>query len=279
MGVNILGMMGLGDNIYQRSFIKSMKGDIYLHTPFPEIYSDLKNVKFVKPRTILRTQNKNIKSTSYNFTLPKGSYNKIVKYGKSGICNGMRVSTGEIQSEMDLPDFKSDFNFNNYIIIRPVTLRKEWLAESRSPDYKYVNMISEIAKERGYTVISIADIDCENEFHVGDLPYSDVSFNHGELSISDIFSLTKNSKLIAGGIGWIVPLGYAQKINTIAVCGGYGAYNSPEKLEPMTGDKSHVNFLKPDNMCMCSDMKHNCNKTISSAREKINRIFDKVDNL
>ena len=57
--IYIAGMMGLGDNIYQRSFIKLLDGDIYLRTPWPEIYKDLRNVFPVKSETILRTQRKN----------------------------------------------------------------------------------------------------------------------------------------------------------------------------------------------------------------------------
>ncbi len=36
----IKGMMGLGDNIYSRAFVKNYPG-AYLETPWPELYRDL----------------------------------------------------------------------------------------------------------------------------------------------------------------------------------------------------------------------------------------------
>ena len=55
----VRGMKGLGDNIYQRAFVKRLPGPVYLETPWPELYEDLPGVKFVrlkhrygrKPRT------------------------------------------------------------------------------------------------------------------------------------------------------------------------------------------------------------------------------------
>lgn len=53
----IRGMMGLGDNIYARAFIRQYPG-AYLETPWPQLYSDI-DVKCVRPTTQLRTQSKN----------------------------------------------------------------------------------------------------------------------------------------------------------------------------------------------------------------------------
>src|SRR5215467_8128712 len=57
----IQGQWGLGDNIYARPFVKKLceHREVYLDTPWPEIYEDLP-VKFIlKPRR-LRTQMKNV---------------------------------------------------------------------------------------------------------------------------------------------------------------------------------------------------------------------------
>ena len=34
----IEGMMGLGDNVYQRAFISAIKFPVYIETPWPELY-------------------------------------------------------------------------------------------------------------------------------------------------------------------------------------------------------------------------------------------------
>ena len=57
----IRGMWGLGDNIFSRPFVRAAarKYDLYLETPWPELYADL-DIKFVRGRRLLRTQQKNI---------------------------------------------------------------------------------------------------------------------------------------------------------------------------------------------------------------------------
>ena len=60
---SFISMKGLGDNIYQRAFVKEYvkkHRNISLDTPWPEIYKDIPNVNFIRPQTNLRTQSKNI---------------------------------------------------------------------------------------------------------------------------------------------------------------------------------------------------------------------------
>lgn len=45
----IRGMLGLGDNIYARAFVKKHLG-AYLETPWPQLYADI-DVKCVRPST------------------------------------------------------------------------------------------------------------------------------------------------------------------------------------------------------------------------------------
>ena len=56
----IEGMMGLGDNVYQRAFISAIKFPVYIETPWPELYEGTL-ARPVLPLTHLRTQMKNIK--------------------------------------------------------------------------------------------------------------------------------------------------------------------------------------------------------------------------
>ena len=54
----IEGMLGLGDNIYQRAFVKQLPAGTYIRTAWPELYEDLP-VLPVRSFTTLRTQRKN----------------------------------------------------------------------------------------------------------------------------------------------------------------------------------------------------------------------------
>ena len=59
--ITIRGMWGLGDNIFSRPFVRAAaaKYDVYLETPWPELYADL-DIRFVRGRRQLRTQQKNM---------------------------------------------------------------------------------------------------------------------------------------------------------------------------------------------------------------------------
>ena len=134
------GMHGLGDNIYQLSFIKSLakSGDVWLETPWPEIYSDLNNVHFVKPHTRLRTQAKNVNQVNDSiWSKPPSNHSIKISYSDNGILRGMRRCFGVDCSTFDLPKFESPIK-GDYAVVRPATVRKEWAASSRNPKPEYL---------------------------------------------------------------------------------------------------------------------------------------------
>ncbi len=63
------GMLGLGDSIYQRPFLRHFPG-AYVRTCWPELYRGL-NVKCVRSGTHLRTQGE--KRTPVALCLPSGT--------------------------------------------------------------------------------------------------------------------------------------------------------------------------------------------------------------
>lgn len=264
-------MLGLGDNIYQRAFLTKTNQPVYISTPWPELYQDLHHVHCVKPMTKLRTQYKNICATQHQFSGYHGAINKRVRYGSDGIHAGMKKVFGYNPDKMTLPDFGDpEWSKTPYVVVRPVTIREEWRAESRNPDPEYVNQAAQAAMDAGFVVISVADIDDNNEYAVGALPNCNVRFNKGELGVEELLSLTQNAAGVIGGIGWIVPASIAQGVKCLAICGGYGAYNRPQNLIPI-GGCDNVTFAVPDKMCNCSLMNHKCNKTIS----RFDEILDK----
>lgn len=265
----IRGMYGLGDGIYQRGFVKKFPG-AYIITPWPELYSDL-DVKCVKPDTRLRTQAKNVSKTKIQWHgVPRSVNVKQISYGHREFESGSIVSAMRncfrVDPDFDLPDFgespiKSD---KPVAIVRPVTIRREWLNSARAPDPKYVNEAAKILKAKGFHVVSIADLQDGQEWLVGDAPEADEYYHNGELSVTQLLAAVQNAAVVVGGVGWIVPACIASGTPLYVVLGGNGMHNAPEKITDSEHmDLSKVGWAKPVNFCMCHNNKHECEKTIN----------------
>lgn len=266
--MNIIGMKGLGDNIYQRAFIKNLRGPVWLETPWPELYSDLPDVHFVKPDTKLRTQAKNIGKRTAWERMPRGH---IVRngYGRYGIIAGMRASFRANPAAMDLPDFGPSPVPGAYVVVRPVTVRSEWRADSRNPLPEYVATAAEHMRAKGYTVVSVADLEDGKEWALDPLPVADISYHQGELQIDQLLALIAGAAAVIGGIGWILPACIAAKVPAWIVCGGQGGFNAPELITDRCMDTSNIAFAVPDNFCRCVQKSHNCNKEISNYDQRL----------
>ena len=272
------GMHGLGDNIYQRAFVREIKSRVYLCTSWPQLYKDLSNVYTVKPITRLRTQRKNIisrKETEWK-AAPHVSKRKIryghndLKYGGS-ILSAMSRCFNIKAKIFDLPKFEGPLIGEKYAVVRPVTVRAEWRNEARNPRVEYINEAALRMHELGYTIVSIADLQKNHEW-CEELPYCDIAYNHGELDVEQMLSVVQKASIVIGGVGWIIPACAASGVNLITVLGGQGAHNAPEKITgvPMNIDK--IRFIFPDNYCKCKDKLHKCNKEITNFKKK----FDKA---
>jgi hypothetical protein len=266
---------GLGDNIYSRAFVKQMcqHREVYLQTPFTEVYQDLP-VKFIKCNSVLRTQSKNIKRSKVEFVPRPSAVTITPKYNavhlaRSNMFEGMSQAFGVKPLDVDLPKFQSHIKSDKPIcVIRPATVRNEWLAVSRNAMPEYIHEAS-LAVLDDYYVVSVADIDNENEYGCEPLPKAHLYLNAGELTASELIGLIQSADLVIGGVGFIVPMCIAAKVNLICILGGNGGYNHPSKITDVRMDLSKVDFIQPDNYCMCTDMRHKCNKTISNFTEKL----------
>ena len=269
-------MMGLGDNIYSRAFVKNYPG-AYLETPWPEIYHDL-DVKCVRPATQLRTQAKNVRRNTVWHRAPVGRTLSI-KYGHMPIIDGLRASFRCEPKEFDLPDFGPTPVLGRYVVVRPVTVRAEWRADSRNPLQEYVFRAAEAARAAGYTVVSVADLEDRREWAVGELPPADIMFHSGELHVGELMSLTQNAVALIGGIGWIVPAAIATKVPALIVCGGQGGWNAPGRITDPIMELSHIEFMIPDNFCMCREKTHDCDKTIRKFDDLLARWIERLPSM
>lgn len=274
----IQGMYGFGDNIYQRAFVRKFPGS-YIITPFPGLYEDL-GLKCVKPNTKLRTQAKNVEASEYPWhSLPRSYRTLKIAYGHNDLFRGSILSTMQrifgSAPVFDLPDYgHTPVKTKKPIaLIRPVTLRKEWLNSSRAPLPEYVCRAAEILKQKGFYVVSVADIEDGEEWIVGEEPFAHKKFHHGELSFTQLLALVQKSSVVVGGVGWIVPAAISAKKNAFIIQGGNGAHNAPDKVAPGDFGK-RITWAIPDKFCMCAVKEHNCNKEISSYDEKITKWAD-----
>lgn len=259
----IHGMRGLGDNIYQRAFVKALPGPVWVDTPWPELYSDLPNVHCVQPQTTLRTQAKNIRRHHDWQQAPAGLRSVKVAYGKEGIIPGMARCFGVAPAGFDLPDFGASPVPGRYVVVRPVTVRAEWRADARNPLPEYVAQAAAEMRRRGYTVVSVADLQPGQEWALDPLPDADIRYHAGELPVEQLLALIQGAAAVIGGIGWILPACIAARVPAWIVCGGQGGYNAPELITSPSMDMSRITFAVPDNFCRCIQKQHNCDKRIS----------------
>ena len=270
----IRGLWGLGDNIYQRPFVRAAatQYEVYLETPWPELYADL-DIKFVRGGRRLRTQQKNMARQSIDrWSLPPRAREIKVGYFdlaarsiiKSLECRWAALQVRFDPALFDLPDMgpspvKSE---RPIAVIKPVTVRSEWRNEARNPRPEYVNALAAELMPT-HTVVAVADLAPSQEWAVGELPPAHRYFLSGELAVRELLALMRDADLVIGGVGWIVPAGLALKVRTFVVLGGHGGHNAPAKITDPRLDLSRIGFAIPEAFCRCTNMLHNCDKRIA----------------
>lgn len=273
------GMRGLGDNIYQRPFIRAAaaRGPVYLSTPWPEFFDDLDGVRFIKPRTELRTQAGNIERQDDGrwSKPPPGAETVTIRYGSADFRRGTLIDAMEralpldgVPLTFDLPDMgPSPIRSDKPIaVVRPVTVRSEWRNEARNPQPEYVGQIA-LDLRRTHTVVALAHLAPGQEWALS-MPPHDINCTMGQLSVRQALALIKAAHVVVGAVGWIVPAAIALKTPAFVVLGGQGGHNAPDKITDSRMDLSRIGWATPDNFCRCETMRHKCDKRISTLREQ-----------
>jgi hypothetical protein len=281
-------MYGLGDNCYQRPFVRAaaIQYEVHLETPWPELYADL-DIKFIRGGRRLRTQQKNMARQrpalwSQPSVLAQARMREIkVGYGSdlshASIVNALERRWLALKVKFDpalfdLPDLGlSPIKSQRPIaVIRPVTVRGEWRNEARNPRPEYVNALAaELIAT--HTVVAVADLEQGQEWLVGELPPAHHYFVFGELVVRELLALVRDADIVIGGVGWIVPAGLALKVKTFVVLGGQGGHNEPAKITDPRLDLSRIGFAIPENYCRCTNMLHICDKRIADPLGQFHR--------
>lgn len=278
-------MYGNGDCIYLRPFIKHIAktNNVYIETHLTRLFDDIKNVKFIKPNTpTYRTQQKEFDKQTVNYVdLPKKIHKEYMpNYSGKELLEYSIVSNFYVQFEIpfdvqldwDLPDFSDVLKEKNYkipdkkyAVIRPSTIRKEWLVETRNAKQNYIAWCTKILNEAGYHTISIADLSPKQEWLAEntDVPAKEKLYN-GELGIYGTLELIKHADIVVGGSGFIIPATVSTNTPLFIIFGGRMLYDSVSKVFHPTMNLSKIGWSTPDAPCKCSLNVHNCNKTIST---------------
>ena len=254
-------MYGLGDNFYQRAVLKHA-GECDLETPYPEIYADLP-INCIKPRTVLRTQLKNINQSS-GFKPGRFSTRRRIGYdGRGTILESMIRLSGIRAVDLDMSGPSFGGGKKPVIIVRPCVVREEWRADARNPMPEYIAQACDALKDE-FRIVSIADLEDGKEWVTGELPFAHETYHNGELSIVDLMRLMESASGVIGGVGWVTPMSMAYKTPHLCIFGGWGQANGPQRIFDPRVDTSHIIQALPDNYCMCDNKFHDCDKTITN---------------
>ena len=279
------GYAGIGDNFWQRPFIKEICKDnvLYLMTFTPQIYWDIPNLKFIRtPYPNFDSHNKiadRLSKTVWsklpdNFTtLKKPSYWLGFKYG-------LTISD-QFESLFKITDY--DFSFpvkeewidrareilsklyignRKICIIRFPVNRKEWKCPAREPKPEYLQMLVDRYKDE-YYFISLAEMSSNNEYFIEEPQNIDKAFHKGELSLGDIFGLVKLADMVIAGNCFLLPMALAIGTKTFAIFGGC---QHPELFLDKRMDLSNFAYVLPEPFCNCLNPGHDCKKDISEGK-------------
>ena len=271
-------MQGLGDAVYQRPFVRAQGRvrETYIDTVWPEVYADLPGVFPVRPRTIYRTQAKNLARLSAfpwaeePADFERGRFTYMLQRPTGSICDELEHHVGLAGQPFvfDAPDFGPPPVDAPYAVIRPVSVRTEWSNPARNPDPAYVAEAARILRAAGFRVVCVADLAPGAETLVGEMPEADVYLTRGELAQPDLFALIRHAAVVVGGVGWIVPVALAYGTPAVIIGGGLGQFNRPDRLVDPRIDGSAMRFILPTPYCMCRIPRHQCPRVIPVFAEK-----------
>jgi ADP-heptose:LPS heptosyltransferase len=147
-----------------------------------------------------------------------------------------------------------------YVVVRPVTIRREWHNPARNPDPSSLLKVAQWLQDAGYLVVLVADLKEGEEHSVGALPPYDVAYLRGEKNVVELMALVRGAAAVVGGVGWVVPMAIAAGTPLFVVQGGQLGHNGPDKITDPRMNLSRVGWAKPRYPCQCERMNHNCRK-------------------
>lgn len=277
MNLLVTGMHGLGDCLHQRAIVRQLMNhdEVWLETPWPQVYHDMPALHLMSKGSSLRTQAKNAARNAQLFnarTAPAGSRHLKVWYAPQvvrqcgSVLGAMAATCGVAVDDFSLPvpadwlqeseqHVKTD---KPILFYRPLVERKEWGGcASRNPDHAaYAEILARVRP--GFHVVSIADLEDGKEWLAGKGGDADSVLHAGELTFEAMAGLMKRAALALTAPGFATVLAQAVGTRSITVFGGYEdarSFSAGAQLTPSL-------FIEPEKPCACFSHRHACDKRI-----------------
>lgn len=265
MIVVVRGMKALGDCLFQRPYVRLLSEtseEVYLGTPWPQIYSDLTNVRpcRVDTRRFIALQNLDQYDGKW-YQFPKKSDREIKVHNVDG--NPVRIGESfNINVTKALPPECPPINVVRFsrkpiAVVRPPAVRSDWNTENREPHWQYIYDAAKAMLVTHHVVL----VGGPGEEIIGTMPPNHESFLGGVLPIDRFLSLVASADVIVSGIGSMVPLAVALGKKALVVLGGRGGTCSVESVCAPHW-RHRIKFVRPYPYCGCSDPGHDCNKVV-----------------
>lgn len=262
----VQGMKAIGDCLFQRPYVRQLAqehDEVYLGTPWPQLYCDLENVRPCRSETRLLLGKKNALSWYHGpwHEMPERA-DRIVKVHN---VDGSPVRIGEsfgspVSLPPECPDIPTIASARKkpIAVVRPPTKRVDWDSENREPHSFH---ICEAAEELVLTH-HVVLVSGPSEEVIGRVPVHHTSHFDGTLSFEAFMVLIASAEILVAGIGSMVPLAIALRKKALIVVGGRGATCSVSSV--CHPDWQHkITFVHPDPYCRdCADPRHRCNKIV-----------------
>ena len=283
----IRGMHGIGDNIYSRAVLRQYSAyydQIWLETPWPQIWHDMPQLRLVAPPTNLRTQQKNMAKGHPRYeTAPVGVQSLKLWYYSHEIVSGKWDSLPNAMLGNMRCTIPGDYRLpvpsawqdrasrligetdKPVMIYRPLTARSEWRASAtRNPEPTAFTEIFKSIRDK-FFVISIADVDDKNEWLVSEPIDADLTFHNGQLDVETLAGLFRIADCVYAAPGFALAMAQAVETPGIFVFGGHEsskAYRSSATFAPSL-------MIDPIAPCDCFNDQHRCDKRIDINPAKV----------
>ncbi|MGI0149507.1 MAG: hypothetical protein ACREDF_08265 [Thermoplasmata archaeon] len=282
--VKVRMFAGLGDTFYARPALRALSRrgvPVYAVTSWPQLVTDLPNVKAIKPDGIpFRIQRANVAAAPALMwsQTPKGQIDDILlEYGHGDFKAGRTpVESFLACAEIDESPRSGDFAFpvppgwvpewvaglrRPVGVIHAPTVRREWRNTSRNPQVEHLQRIVDAAP--WMTWVSVGWESESNEWRDGP-PLRGITraCDRGELSTEALVGLVAAADVALAGPCFLLPLAAAVGTPVFVVFGGSVP---PDRLiDPLMGDR--IGHVAPEPFCACLQDEHDCRKTVEPDR-------------
>jgi hypothetical protein len=288
--ISVTGHFGIGDNLHQRAVMRELMRthDVWLHTCHFNLYHDLieQGLKLVLRPTRLHAQAKTIAREASEFGaakfpgVPSSATHANIGYPKTLVdqhgsileamfgCVGLKMPEHPDFSLPVKPEWRkqlrerylSKWNTDGkpLMVLRPVTVRREWDGRSRNPDVGAYDELYRSICDR-FFVVSIADLANEVEWIDGPQQNAQVKLHRGELIFEEMAALFAEADLIFCNAGFAPVLAQAVGTPVIVVYGGRESYRTTQRVGAHLAPTLPIDVINP---CDCHNNKHQCDKRI-----------------